>query len=516
MNTIVDYNKKRTFVYPVFAGVAKIFFVFALLLFNTGLLLAEKYVMGGKVGWDDIAVRNGIATGSGRYGYESLLLDTNSRKINPFTDLLIDFENGVIQDKVGKYKIVENGVFITEDGIMGKGAGISRGRKGIVLKGDDESFFGSQGPAGSFLFDFWLCPALIENGEIILNWRSSRIINGAVAYQVITFSFYQNRFVCTLLNVFDGYTENAGEVTLYGSKKLIPNKWAHHTISYEEENGELSYKLDGEMEDVIFITSTGHEGGTVYNSYIGKSVEVEICPNYTGMIDDFSISRSFISIEQYIEKEKIGALNPSIYATSGGRIVSKPILTKPGSILKRVCVDAVVPDQTEIDFYVRSGENQYDWTEDFPKWKPIKNGEKINGVSGVYFQVAANLFPDGAGMVSPAISSIELDYAVLPNPQPPHKLSVEKGDSSVMLSWSYSVDDSTGGYYIFYGNKPGEYLGRISAEGCSPLDAGNATSYKITGLENGTIYYFAVAAYSKYDENIRGELSKEVYARPGK
>ena len=516
MNTTVNYNKKRTFVYAVFMGVAKIFFVFVLLLFNTAFVCAEKYMMGGKTGWSDITVRNGISTGSGRYGYESLLLDTNSRKINPFTDLLIDFENGAIQDKTGKYEVVENGVFVTEDGIMGKGAGMSRGRTGIVLKGNEDAFFSSQGPAGSFLFDFWLCPAIVENGEIILNWRSSRVINGIVTYQLITFSFYQNRLVCTLSNIFDGCTENAGEVTLYGSKKLIPNKWARHTISYEEENGELSYKVNGEMEDVLFITSTGHEGGTVYNSYIGKSAEVEICPNYTGLIDDFSISRSFIAIENYIAEEKVGALDPSIYNADGGRIVSKPILTKAGSTLKRVFADIEAPDQTEIDFYVRSGNTQYGWTDEYPEWKPIKNGEEIHGVSGLYFQLAANLFPDGSRMVSPAISSIELEYDVLSNPQPPHRLSVEKGDGSVVLSWSYSVDDSTGGYYIFYGNKPGEYLGSISTVGSSPLDAGNATSYKITGLDNGTIYYFAVAAYSKYDENIRGSLSKEVYARPGK
>ena len=35
-------------------------------------------------------------------------------------------------------------------------------------------------------------------------------------------------------------------------------------------------------------------------------------------------------------------------------------------------------------------------------------------------------------------------------------------------------------------------------------------------LNNGTIYYFAVSTYSKLDENINGELSNEVFARPSK
>lgn len=154
MNTCIDYTKKRTFVYAIFKSAVKIVFVFALLLFAIEFLCAEKYVMGGKSGWDDITVRNGISTGSGRYGYESLLLDTNSRKINPFTDLLIDFENGEIQDKAGKYEVVENGVFIAEDGIMGKCAGISRGRAGIILKGDEDAFFSSQGLLVRFYLTF--------------------------------------------------------------------------------------------------------------------------------------------------------------------------------------------------------------------------------------------------------------------------------------------------------------------------------------------------------------------------
>ena len=125
------------------------------------------------------------------------------------------------------------------------------------------------------------------------------------------------------------------------------------------------------------------------------------------------------------------------------------------------------------------------------------------------------LFPDGTGSVTPSVSEIQLDYTVLPEPQPPYKVSAQKGDGSVTLSWSYSTDDTAGGYYIYYGTRPGEYLGRYAAEGNSPIDVGNTTSYTITGLKNGTIYYFAIAAWSKVDSRIRGPLSKEVYARPG-
>ena len=65
-------------------------------------LFAETYVLGGKKGWADVNVRNGITTGKGRYGYESLELDSKHKENDPDTDLLLDFENSEIIDKAGK------------------------------------------------------------------------------------------------------------------------------------------------------------------------------------------------------------------------------------------------------------------------------------------------------------------------------------------------------------------------------------------------------------------------------
>ena len=54
----------------------------------------------------------------------------------------------------------------------------------------------------------------------------------------------------------------------------------------------------------------------------------------------------------------------------------------------------------------------------------------------------------------------------------------------------------------------------MAVEGDSPVNVGNRTSFTLSGLENGRIYYFAVAAWSAYDDRVVGKLSKEVFARP--
>lgn len=506
MNIIINYIRKNKFI-----------LLLTVLLLQFSFVFSEKYILGGKNGWSDVNIRNSVTTGIGRYGYESLELSTKARTRNDFTDLLLNFENNEFKDQIGKYSIIENNMFISNQSCMGKGAGLSRGKSGgIILEGAQGSFFGTEGPAGSFLIDFWICPSVVENGEVLIKWRSSRSINGKIVYQLITASFYQDKIMCIFSNIFDGYTKDTGDVYLLGVKKLIPRKWSHHSICYSEEDGSLVYKVDGIIEDIKFMTSTGHENGSIYQALIGTPARLELCPEYTGLIDDFSVMRSYVDIEKNINEEEINSLNFMRYNSSGGRFESVPILVKAGSIMNSITADVNVPSETEIEFYVRSGDNYFNWTSDYPEWIPVNNGENIKGVTGLYFQVAANLYPDGAGCKTPSVSKIELDYSVLPDPQPPYKISAKKGDGSVTLSWSYSVDDTAGGYYIYYGNRPGEYLGTVAIEGASPINVGNTTVYTLNGLNNGIIYYFSVAAWSKIDNRIRGPLSKEVYARPGK
>ena len=40
------------------------------------------------------------------------------------------------------------------------------------------------------------------------------------------------------------------------------------------------------------------------------------------------------------------------------------------------------------------------------------------------------------------------------------------------------------------------------------------TTFTVTGLENGRIYYFAISAFPLDNPELQGELSKEVFARP--
>ena len=480
------------------------------------LLPAKEIVLGGKAGWPVFQSEENLSRGKGRFGYECIQLDTNSFEVQPETDLLINFEKKSNPIAHGNYELVSNKIHNSNQTNMGKYAGLCRNTGGLYVLGQPGTFFGTEGLMGSFCIEFWLNPSLAENGEVILNWESSKKVNHHLIYQLMNATFASGHIEWTFTDIFDAKINDTElhEIVLKGTSRIIPEKWSYHVLSFDADTGLLEYKVNGVTEDLKFITSNGYENGEVALVVMGTPSQLEICPEYTGEIDDFRISRKPYEIPEFQSAENAGKVEYTMYVPTGGKFVSKPMIVSDGSMLNSITAEMDVPSQTEICFYVRSGDNYYGWTDSYPEWKPVKSGEQIKGVTGLYFQVAAELFPDGDGEKSPTLTQLVMDYTELPEPLPPFIVKAMAGNGSVTVSWNYSVDDTVGGYYVYYGTRPGEYLGRVALEGESPINVGSTTSFTLTGLENGRIYYFAVAAWSMYDERVVGNLSKEVFARP--
>lgn len=479
------------------------------LLMLPAFAVQKSRIIGGANGWHDIATAEGVTTGIGRFGYDCLQLETSVKEVSDETDLYLGFEGNSATDTTGHYEVLSNHLSTTNDAIKGKRAALSRGDgKGITIKGGSQALFGQTGMTGSFTIEFWLSPSIAENGETVFSWRSSRNANHYSQYQTITAGFVHNHLEWSFSNIFAGYADST--VTLAGVSTIIPNEWARHTLSFDQETGILEYCVDGKTEAIQYITSTRHENGTVCDPILGVAANIDLCSNFTGKIDNFRIERR----ASHRESNGLYTTGNETYKIDGGRFTSHPILISQSATLDSLQALMNVPAQTDVRLYVRSGDNCWGWTDTYPAWKEVYSGEAISGVSGLYFQVAAELLPDGGGMTTPSITQLELQYTEQPLPAAPFTVMAESGDGCVTLSWSYSLDDTAGGYYVYYGNRPGEYLGRAAVEGISPIRAGNVTSLTLNGLQNGTIYYFAVSSYSRIDGSINGPLSKEVYARP--
>lgn len=481
--------------------------IFLLLFFCGNVFSKENAIsIGGKNGWSKFSYEKGITLGIGRFGYTCVELATDERRVTRDTDLLLPFEDNALQDKSENYNVVSSSLLYTENAKMGKRAALARGMDGgMRLHGKSGTLFGTEGRAGSFTIEFWLFPALCENGEIVFSWRSSKKIGSSPVLQLITASFSSNRMQWRFSNVFFAIDFSTTDIVLTSHNTVLPEQWAHHVLTYDEASGLLEYKIDGRVEALKFVTKNGQEASEVLDAEIGAGGDIEIAPFFTGCIDDFRILRSATSYDKKYYT----------YNVSGGRFESETLMTTgTGSIMTSISTVVQQPAQTDVQFYVRAGENMFDWTSDYPVWKPVKNGEKIAGIQGRYFQVAADLYTDGLGLSTPKITEIILHYQENRPPVPPYAIFATAYEGAVELNWSQSADGRACGYYVYYGETPGEYLGSVAVEGYSPIDVKKNVSTRISGLENGRIYYFAVAAYGDESGDIVGALSREVYARP--
>jgi hypothetical protein len=150
-------------------------------------------------------------------------------------------------------------------------------------------------------------------------------------------------------------------------------------------------------------------------------------------------------------------------------------------------------------------------------WIPFAPGAGLPDTArGRYLQVLVELFPDGKRAAAPKLSSVRIVYEPHLAPLAPAGVEATPGNGKVTLSWRRVDDPEVKGYEVYYGGSPGSYFGEGAAQGDSPLDAGDLTQLEITGLENGTLYYFAVVAYNGAEPRQRSRFSAEVGARPSR
>ncbi len=488
--------------------------VLCLLLFVNFNSICEEntIILGGKNGWiESTQSVSNLTLGKGRYGQEALQIATSSHQIDDNTDLYVSFEDpklSSVMDETRNYKVEENNLFFTENSIVGNMAGLSRGKGALmVLSGKKGSLFGEIGLTGSFKIEFWLNPAVCASGENIFFWRSSRNINQYSDYQIIEAFIMNGKMEWKFQNVFTDSYQRSYDIYLRSSSTIVPEKWARHSVCYDDENGTLEYYIDGILEGIAYTTDTGNAYGQYLIPDLGTPAKIEICRNFVGSIDELLISRQVNDLTQ--------TQNSGVYSADGGSFKTIPLDTKSnGSVLKNVKSVMNIPEQTEVQIFVRASDNFYEWDKYFPKWTLLKNGNPENLVQGRYFQVAINLFTDGDGEKTPVITSLDVNYSVQTPPFAPTKIFSESGDSKVTISWQQNNPNDKYGYLVYYGTKSGEYVGQYASQGDSPIDCKSANSITITGLKNGRLYYFAVATYLKDYPDIIGPLSEEIYDRP--
>jgi len=486
----------------------------------------------------------------------------------PSADLVLTFDEGSpsrFRDSTGRYRVSASPSLASVDrrhARAGSGAVLFRGASpltagafhsqvpGNVTAGGPlviepqggSALFSPNNSIRDFTLEFWLHPLNMENGEQILQWVSARPrhpyqrVPAAsatdFAFQRILVMSSRNRLHWSFVNFFSSPDRATSiDINLSGITPLVPRTWSHHLIRFDAETGMIEYLVNGRPEAIAHATSTGRERGEVYTPITGESGSFVLGGNFTGMMDEFRIHGDFAQ----------GAVTRR-YPLGGGRIETRAIDLGAGNnqLLRleagggRASVrDARAStefrqagrfrfgDDSEMQFFVRASNNPFRW--DNP-WQTVTPGENIaSAVVGRYVQLAVDFYPSADGEASPFLEEIRLVYLRDEPPLPPTRLVAVAMDGAVHLTWRHSPNSNTLGYLIYYGTADNEFFGEGAALGPSPISVGMRNSVVIEGLQNGTLYFFRVAAYSSQgsnhllDDSVTqhvGEFSNEARARP--
>ena len=497
--------------------------------------------IGTSSGWRTMETRQDLIEIPQLRSYPVLGLSSSYTAITESVDLYLSFDEGNtgwLRDHIGNYDIrVGSTLGLVGENLARRGMGAasfsgSSGAEGpLVLQPRNTSLFTPGNTIWDFSIDFWLNPASLENGEQIMSWTSS-YPRGARDYTVqrIRCEVSRNRLEWTFSNFFTdpqkrilldpGAPGNPPSTIVLTGSPILPRTWSHHLIRFNADLGLLEYFVDGRQEALIYSTPSGREGGEIAIPIIGEECSLILGGRFTGFMDEFRISGRYID-----------DLDLRKFPVQGGRTESRPLdLGSSQSRLLKIEAsggrahgagesrnDLIgergfrFSDHSELRFYVRFSNNQYYWSES--PWIPVEIGRDLGGdFMGRYVQIAVDFFPSMDGEITPYLEELHLIYRRAEPLPPPSQFSVFARDGAVEIIWRPVMDINLGGYFVYFGTSSEEYFGDPGALS-SPIDAGNQTSIRIEGLQNGTLYYFSIASY---DNVLRepGDFSREAAARP--
>jgi hypothetical protein len=524
-----------------------------LLLYTLVLISPQLYgvgektlLIGGGASWNAVENRIGITEISSIRPYPVLILASALRSDRDDSlDMDLSFDEGargLFIDRAGHYQLTTSEGLYPADrrfARIGMGAALFLGSQfasapvPLVITPQQGALLTSGQVIRDFTLEFWLFPMNLENGEQILSWIASKQqVPGKAALQRIQCIASKNRLQWNFLDFF--YVNAATDrisISLEGSKPLIPQTWSHHLLRFDADTGLLEYLVNGNIEAIAYATASGREGAQIYYPRIGQEGNLSLGEHFVGMMDEVKLYSRFVT-EPVIRKYPaqggrfetmpldLGETNTSIFMVeaSGGRT------SNSGGKIQNERAEQqgfYFSDDSALQFFIRAADSPYQWagtaaTEVSPDstWQLLIPGTALSGIKGRFVQIAVVFYPSGDGETSPYLDTIRIHYRPDEPPPPPSGITAIARDGAVELSWKPSNDADVAGYLVYYGTSSGNYFGEEAVIGGSPANVGKQTSVRIEGLKNGTLYYFAVAAYDRMEAPHIGAFSREISARP--
>ncbi|AWG42830.1 hypothetical protein CR532_02375 [Candidatus Borreliella tachyglossi] len=423
-------------------------------------------------------------------------------------------ENSDLQDSSLNYFVDSSNAKISNSfhNISGNSLIFYSSRNIVKLKPlTKKAFFYSGNVISDFTIQFWVYRTTSVTGEIIVSWNGYRNIKGTWLDQAIRLESEGGTFVWSFNNVFLKENGEPIKIKMKSDDDFVPKEWHLHTVRYRQKDGLLEYLIDSRPQAIEYVTTDRREGAG-YLLNIGNFIDFTLGQYFTGAIEDFEIHKSFEEVSNaFFSKDK-------------GYIITEPIkLSKDYSQILSLDFDSVKPKDTEIIYYYRldnkvfygtdnNGEIKKNLTGDWIHYDPKDGFPKFN--VSKYIQIKVEFYPSGNPIDSPALYNMMITYIPEAAPFPPVITKAVPGSGEIFIEWVPVINSNIVGYYIYVGVSPGNYYEKSGGVLTSPIDVGDQTSFKITGLEDGRLYYISIASYNLDKSVNETSFSKEISVRP--
>ncbi len=470
----------------------------------------QTIVLGAEDGWESTTLLERLIRVGGRHGNDDLQIMPHRNEIDPETELLLHFDSLPLADAAGRFAVsaISPELSFTTSRAGTAGLLVDDPADAVELTAIHSELFESGVEWGSFTLEFWLYPVTLTQGGRIVEWAGREDGRLDFRAQRLLVDIHDRRLRFSFVNFFVPPDGSAYTVTLEGDSGLIPRKWAHHMLRFSDETARLEYLVDGRTVAVTHISESGREDGSVFfpRTAVYPSDTIRLVPSFVGAIDEFRLLRRFET------DPEIPQFHPA-----GGVYESGVIdLGSPGATLTGISAITHTPEMTDVLVYYRLADTRSGTTSVAGDWIPVDQGGPFSARVGRFVQLRAELLPDLRTDESPVLSELRLTFIPDPPPQPPVGLEAVPHDGFVDLSWAPVLQEDVRGYLVYYGIQPERYFGSGGDLGPSPIDVGQVTAITLAGLDNGTLYYFAVSAYDVAGIHSATVLSAEVAARPAR
>ncbi len=475
-------------------------------LFAPWVFAQERRIVFGEADqWQAISNSNNIVAQRGWQGYLDITVANKKTSITSDTELLLSFDRAAMPQPSSpiRYRVVSGGEGMgAVPALFGDGAyrAFADG-EGITLEAEQDAMFLPGNIWGDFAIAFWVYGIKWGEGDTLFSWQGIRPLRNEVIPQQLRLHVVNQRLVWSIVNLLTPAEDARRSIELRAIRPLSPNRWYWVGLRYDSVIGLLEYSIDGIPEATTHATDSGREMGSPYLARIGtgSAPTIRIGSNFSGLIDEFQISRSH-TILPLSNNRRIGIaeIGPIRIGETGGNV-------------SRISALYDEPANSEVRFFYQLINSNDQFAND-QLWMPLTPNSLLNGLSGRFIRLRATLYAEENA--NPAISRIVAHYRPNPDFVAPDMITAEPQDTGAIIRWNTPNNGLRQGYLVHYGLESRRYFGDPSQNAASPIDAGDADSLFIPDLQDGRLYYFAIEPYSLDFSDLFAPMGQEFTVRP--